>query len=119
MNFRTQLAIGLLLVAGLRLAAASEPARPNILIILADDMGVGDVSALNPKSIWRTPNIDRIGNEEGHALRRLGRPMQQIDIQIAAIALALGNCTVVSRDSDLTAIPDLSVEDWSIRPPQP
>src|SRR4051794_7583139 len=25
-------------------------------------------------------------------LRRLGRPMQQIDIQIAAVALSLGNC---------------------------
>ena len=52
-------------------------------------------------------------------LRRLGRPMQQIDIQIAAIAITLGNCTVVSRDSDLSAIPDLSVENWSIRPPPP
>ncbi|MHB1560792.1 MAG: type II toxin-antitoxin system VapC family toxin [Isosphaeraceae bacterium] len=38
--------------------------------------------------------------------------MQQVDIQIAAIALALGNCTVVSGDSDLRAIPGLTVEDW-------
>jgi tRNA(fMet)-specific endonuclease VapC len=45
-------------------------------------------------------------------LRRSGRPMQQIDIQIAAIAFALGHCTVVSGDSDLKAIPGLSVEDW-------
>src|SRR5215211_4510308 len=33
-------------------------------------------------------------------LRRLGRPMQQIDIQTAAIALTLGNCTIVTKDSD-------------------
>jgi tRNA(fMet)-specific endonuclease VapC len=46
-------------------------------------------------------------------LKRLGRPMQQIDIQLAAIALSLGNCTVVSADSDLTAVPGLKVEDWS------
>jgi tRNA(fMet)-specific endonuclease VapC len=46
-------------------------------------------------------------------LRRIGRPMQQIDIQIAAIAFVLGNCTVVSGDSDLKAIPGLSVEDWA------
>jgi tRNA(fMet)-specific endonuclease VapC len=46
-------------------------------------------------------------------LRRLGRPMQQIDIQIAAIALTLGNCTVVSSDSDLTAVPGLTVENWA------
>lgn len=46
-------------------------------------------------------------------LRRLGRPMQQIDIQIAAIALSLGNCIVVSGDSDLAAVPGLTVEKWS------
>ena len=46
-------------------------------------------------------------------LKRLGRPMQQVDIQIAAIAFALGNCPVVSGDSDLKAIPGLTVADWA------
>ena len=46
-------------------------------------------------------------------LRRRGRPMQVIDIQLAAVALALGNCTVVSSDSDLLAMPGLSVENWA------
>lgn len=46
-------------------------------------------------------------------LRRLGRPMQQIDIQIAAIARTLGNCVVVTTDSDLSAVPGLVVENWS------
>jgi tRNA(fMet)-specific endonuclease VapC len=46
-------------------------------------------------------------------LRRIGRPMQQIDIQIAAIAFTLGNCTVVTGDSDLAAIPGLTVENWA------
>jgi tRNA(fMet)-specific endonuclease VapC len=46
-------------------------------------------------------------------LRRLGRPMQQVDIQIAAIALSLGDCTVVSGDSDLAAVPGLAVENWA------
>lgn len=45
-------------------------------------------------------------------LRRIGRPMQQIDMQIAAIAISLGNCTVISYDSDLSYIPGLTVEDW-------
>jgi tRNA(fMet)-specific endonuclease VapC len=49
-------------------------------------------------------------------LRRLGRPMQQIDVQIAAVALSLGNCTVVTKDSDLSAIPGLDVEDWTVEP---
>jgi tRNA(fMet)-specific endonuclease VapC len=47
-------------------------------------------------------------------LRRIGRPMQQIDIRIAAVALSLGNCTVVSDDSDLAAVPGLTVENWAI-----
>jgi tRNA(fMet)-specific endonuclease VapC len=51
----------------------------------------------------------RIFNE----LKRIGRPMQQVDIQIAAIAFSLGNCTVISGDSDLKAVPGLSVEDWA------
>lgn len=46
-------------------------------------------------------------------LRRVGRPMQAVDVMIAATALTLGNCTVVSADSDLTAIPGLRVENWS------
>jgi len=37
-------------------------APPNILIILADDHGYGDVSAYHPSDV-RTPNIDRIGSE--------------------------------------------------------
>lgn len=45
-------------------------------------------------------------------LRRQGRPMQQIDVQVAAIALTLGNCTVVTNDSDFLAIPGLVIEDW-------
>ena len=46
-------------------------------------------------------------------LRRNGRIMQQVDMQIAAIALTLGNCTVVTKDSDFAAIPGLEIEDWS------
>ena len=39
--------------------------------------------------------------------------MQVPDIQIAAIALAFGDCVVVSKDGDLSAVPGLTVEDWS------
>ncbi len=31
---------------------------------------------------------------------------------IAAIALSMGNTTVVSADIDLTAVPGLAVENW-------
>jgi len=46
-------------------------------------------------------------------LRRGGRMIQIPDIQIAAIAASLGNCTIISKDSDFRAIPGLAVEDWS------
>jgi tRNA(fMet)-specific endonuclease VapC len=39
--------------------------------------------------------------------------MQQIDIMIAAIAISLGNCTVVTADTDLSAVPGLPVENWA------
>src|SRR5205814_862658 len=42
-------------------------------------------------------------------LKRAGRPMQQVDLQAAAIALTLSQCTVVSSDTDLLAVPGLDV----------
>jgi tRNA(fMet)-specific endonuclease VapC len=46
-------------------------------------------------------------------LRRIGRSMQQIDIMIGAVPFSLGNCTVVSSDLDLAAVPELAVENWA------
>lgn len=36
---------------------------PNIIYILADDLGYGDVSAMNPESAWETTYIDQIAKE--------------------------------------------------------
>ena len=47
------------------------------------------------------------------ALKRAGQPIGQIDMLIAAIALSLGNTTVVSGDSDLAAVPGLTVVNWA------
>lgn len=43
------------------LSAVTAP--PNIVYILADDMGYGDVRCLNPESRIPTPNLDRLARE--------------------------------------------------------
>jgi arylsulfatase A-like enzyme len=43
-------------------ASAAEAARPNLIVILADDLGRGDYSAFGTKDV-RTPNVDRIARE--------------------------------------------------------
>lgn len=37
--------------------------KPNIVYILADDLGYGDLSCLNPESKIQTPTIDRLASE--------------------------------------------------------
>ena len=44
-------------------AFAQATETPNVIFILADDMGYGDVSAYNPNSKIQTPNIDRLAAE--------------------------------------------------------
>ncbi len=56
-------ALGALVLLCAAIAARSATPPPNIVYILADDMGVGDVSALNPKSAWQTPHLDRLARE--------------------------------------------------------
>ena len=74
----------------------------------------GCCNSLSDFILW--PYTEEAAREFGRLfidLRRAGRPMPQIDIQIAAIALTLGHCTVVTKDSDFAAIPGLDHEDWS------
>ena len=50
-----------------KLAGASSlgrpPRRPNIVFIMADDMGYGDPGCYNPNSKTPTPSIDRLSQE--------------------------------------------------------
>ena len=45
-------------------AVAQQPQKPNILVIMADDIGYWNISADNRGMMgYRTPNIDRLANE--------------------------------------------------------
>jgi arylsulfatase A len=44
-------------------AGAADNSRPNLVIILMDDMGYGDISPFNPKTKNRTPNLERMAKE--------------------------------------------------------
>jgi len=69
-----------LCLAGLANAAAQgSQSKPNIVFILADDLGYGDVNCYNPDGKIATPNIDRIAANgirftDGHAGAALSTP---------------------------------------------
>ena len=43
-------------------AAASSDARPNVVLIMTDDQGYGDLSC-HGNPVLKTPNLDRLYNE--------------------------------------------------------
>ena len=57
-------AIAASLVMGTAAMAQAPRAKPNILVIMGDDIGYWNISAYNRGMMgYRTPNIDRIGRE--------------------------------------------------------
>lgn len=46
-------------------------------------------------------------------MRKAGITIGAVDLMVAATALTLGKCTVVSSDSDMKRVPGLSVENWA------
>ena len=71
------------------------------------------IAALHAISVW---SFDQsCAFRDGHLfaeLRRKGRPMQIVDMMVASVALTIGNCKVVTTDSDLLAVEGLDVEVW-------
>ncbi len=53
--------VALALLLAVSLAARPQPAkRPNVVFFLADDLGVMDIGANNPKTFYATPNLDAL-----------------------------------------------------------
>ncbi len=63
--------IGILIASGLlcisssdeKVASEIEKELPNIIYILADDLGYGDISSFNPNGKIKTPHIDKLAEE--------------------------------------------------------
>ena len=53
----------LALVLGSALANADEAIKPNIIIVLADDLGIGDVSPTGPECKIKTPHLQKMADE--------------------------------------------------------
>lgn len=90
------------LLGGLELSATRDRNRPRMMHQLAS------------LSLWLFDKAAALEYARIYAMiRRAGALIQQIDMQIAAIAFSLGNCAVITKDSDFGAVPGLDVEDWS------
>lgn len=71
--------------------------------------------ALSRLVVW--PYTNAAAAEYGRLfaeLRGAGRVIQQIDMQIGAIARTLPNCVVVTKDTDLAVILGLAIENWVV-----
>lgn len=67
------------LSSALLATTAIKAQSPNIVFILADDLGYGDISAFNPESKIQTPNIDKLSRNgvsftDAHSSSALSTP---------------------------------------------
>src|SRR4051812_29906802 len=80
--------ISLLLLSGLSLLpglANAQPSRPNIIFILADDLGYGDVGCYGQQKI-KTPNVDKLA----------AQGMRFTDFYAGSTVCAPSRCTLMT-----------------------
>jgi arylsulfatase A-like enzyme len=84
---------------------AQQPQEPNILVIMADDIGYWNISAYNRGMMgYRTPNIDRIA-KEGALFTDYPDGMVEHDAQVGQLLktlddLGIANNTIVIYTTD-------------------
>jgi arylsulfatase A-like enzyme len=59
-GFLICIATSIVIFFSCRQISNKQPGPPNIVYILADDLGYGDLSCLNENAAWKTPSIDEI-----------------------------------------------------------
>lgn len=96
------------ILAELAFRAEGSPHRDRNILRLRQALAVWNLWLVDPATAFEYSRI-------AFALKTIGRPMGQNGIWIAAIALTLGNTTVVTMNSDLPTIPGLTVENWVVR----
>ncbi|WP_114790813.1 arylsulfatase [Niabella yanshanensis] len=62
MKFKWLLSFLPVLLAGFYSTSIAQPKKPNIILILADDLGVGDLGVYGQQKI-KTPNLDRLAKD--------------------------------------------------------
>lgn len=62
-KFNTIIICSLAAMAGLTLPVAADGKKPNIVLIMADDLGYGDIGAYNSDSKAPTPSLDILASE--------------------------------------------------------
>lgn len=93
-------------VGELAFRAEGSPKREYNLLRLREALDVWKVWLADIKAEFEYGRL-------AFVMKTIGRPIGQNDLTIAAIALSLGDSTVVSMDADLAAVPGLSVENWA------
>ena len=90
----------------------TDPNRPNVIIILADDLGYGDLGCYGAKNV-ETPNVDRLANQgirftDTHAIAATSTP-SRFSILTGEYAwrrpgtdVAAGNAGMIIRPEDYT-----------------
>ncbi|MBS0266325.1 MAG: PIN domain-containing protein [Planctomycetes bacterium] len=93
-------------LAELAFRAEGSPRREQNLLRLRQAMDVWNLWLVDAQTAFEYGRL-------AFALKSRGRPIGQNDIWIAAIAATIGNATVVTMDTDLSAVPGLAVENWA------